>query len=257
MRYHAKQYGWQLLFICLVGVSSVAWAHEPPSASSEVSREMLTVFAQVDQAATQLTTEQHLKSLNAFVAELRRKRERYRSETRFLSFFFHKVHRKFLKRYRGHTTLHELLEQGNYDCVTGTALYALLLDALDIPYQVHEFPYHVYLTLTTSEGKTMMIESTDPRYGLVTNPDEQAQRAKHYGQVAAPASAEEYQYGFTIRERIGLTQLAGLSYFNEAVDYYNQRKFQRANTLLREASLLYDSPRMEAFVRLMSGLAHR
>ena len=244
-----------LLSACLLSISAFARTDQPPSASLEVSHEMLAAFLQVDQEASEHVTEQQLRSLNVFVEELRNKRERYRSEARFLSFFFRKVHRKFLKRYQGHTTLYELLEQGSYDCVTGTALYALLLDALDIPYQVHEFPYHVYLTVTTSQGDTIMIESTDPQYGFVTDPGEQAKREQHYSEAATDESAE-YQYGFTIRESIGLTKLAGLSYFNEAVDRYNQQQFQAARDLLRQASSLYDSPRMEAFARLMNGLAH-
>lgn len=251
-----NKYRFLLLLVYLLSVSAFAWAGQTPVASLEVSQKMLTVFLQVDQQATAQATAQQLRTLDTFIKELHDKRSRYRSEARFLSFFFRKVHRKFLKHYQRHTTLYELLEQGSYDCVTGTALYALLLDALNIPYQVHEFPYHVYLTLTTSQGDTIMIESTDPQYGFVTDPREQTQRAKHYSRVATDESEEAYQYGFTIRESIGLTKLAGLSYFNEAVDRYNQQQFQAASDLLRRASQLYDSPRMEAFARLINGLAH-
>ncbi len=230
-------------------------AQSASTAASSLSREVLTIFAQVDEEATSSRIASQVNELNTFVEQLRRKQAKYRSEKRFLSYFFWKVHRQFLKNYRSHTTLYQLLEQGEYDCVTGTALYALLLHALDIPYQVHEFPYHVYLTVTTSKGETVMIESTDPQHGLVTNPREQAQRQQHYSQTDKATDQETYQYQFAIQEQIGLTELAGLSYFNEAVEYYNQKEFQQAAYLLRKAHRLYDSPRMDAFQNLLSRLA--
>ena len=220
-----------------------------------LSSELLAAFIQVEGEVAQHEINQHLTELNAFVINMRRKQEKYRSERRFLSYFFYKVHRQFLKRYQSHTTMYELLEEGNYDCVTGSALYALLLDALDIPYRVHEFPYHVYLTATTSNQDTIMIESTDPQYGLVTDADEQAERYRHYSRVTDTEAY--YQYDFTIQERIGLTELAGLSYFNEAVEHYNNQEFQQATQLLRQANRWYRSPRTEAFEALISSLSQK
>ena len=241
--------------------SAIAFPHyeEPPAdqpGKGSVSLEMLTTLVQVEHVVTQNEIARQLEVLNTFVGQLQHKRQKYRSEKRFLSYLFNKVHRKFLKQYQSHTTLYELMEQGHYDCVTGSALYALLLDALGIPYQVHEFPYHVYLTVTTSEHEVFMIESTDPQYGFVTNPAEQAKRREFYSQATSTDNSEAYyQYDFTIRSTIGLSELAGLSYFNEAVEYYNQRQLQPAIHLLHQADRLYASPRMEAFKALVASLA--
>ena len=249
-----------VLYLFLLSGSTIAFSHTNAPAVSlptehYVSQEMFATLVQVEHAVEEAAIAHQLKTLNAFVAQLHRKQKSFRSEKRFLSHLFYKVHRKFLKRYTSHTTLYELMEQGSYDCVTGSALYAMLLDALGIPYQVHEFPYHVYLTVTTSEGDTIMLESTDPQYGFVTSPTEQKKRFAHYSQPTTSPDAEHYQYDFTIRENISLTELAGLNYFNEAVEHYNNRDFQQATQLLRQADQLYASPRMKAFKNLIASLA--
>lgn len=262
--FSVKQHWIILVIYFLTNVSANADFLRPDSLSEDqpaehyLSSQILTTFMQVEGEVAQHEINEQLSELNTFIEQLQRKRGKYRSERRFLSYFFYKVHRQFLKRYQAHTTLYDLLENGNYDCVTGSALYALLLDALDIPYQVHEFPYHVYLTVTTADRNTIMIESTDPQYGFVVDTTEQAKRYQHYSQVNGTDDTESYyQYDFTIQATIGLKELAGLSYFNEAVEHYNKQEFQQARQLLRQANKLYTSPRTEAFKTLMTSVSQK
>ena len=229
-----------------------------PAASpkgADLSIKMLATLLRVEGEIAEQKIQQQHQELTEFLKHLRSKQAKYRSDRKFLSYFFYKVHRKFLKQYQSHATLYELLERGGYDCVTGSALYALLLDGLGMNYQVHEFPYHVYLTVITAEHDTLMIESTDPQYGFVTQAAEQKKRFAHYSQP--PSNADSgYSYDFSIQEDIGLTELAGLSYFNEAVYYYNKQEFQQALRWLQLAEHLYESQRIEAFKRLIASLAH-
>ena len=252
----------RFLVVCLLASSPVkadigapdsAFLHS--SGKSGLSAELLTTFLRVAGPEPALAADESLDELNDLVAHLQSKRAKYRSERRFLSYLFYKVHRHYLKRYRSHTTLYELLSQGNYDCVTGSALYALLFDALGISYQIHEFPYHVYLTVTTADQATIMIESTDPQYGFVTDAKEQAARYQHYRQRKEEEAY--YHYDFTIQETINLLELAGLSYFNEAVEHYNKQELQPARRLLQQARCLYASPRTEAFSTLINSVSQR
>ncbi len=228
---------------------------QTPSDEANLSKQAFAALMQVELETTQGAIDQHYYELNEFLARLKHRQKKYRSEKRFFAYFFYQVHRKFLKQYRPHTTFHELLEQGSYDCVTGTALYALLLDALGISYQVNEFPYHVYLSVVTTKADTFLIESTDPQGGWVTNQAEQRRRIAFYSQVTEQENQEHFQYDFTIAETISLSQLVGLSYFNEAVANYNQRNIQRAVRLLGHAERWYASPRIESFKTLISAVA--
>lgn len=58
----------------------------------------------------------------------------------------------------------ELNKNGNYNCVTATALYGLLLNDLGIPFSIKETPEHVYL-IAYPKSDAILIESTDPLKG--------------------------------------------------------------------------------------------
>ncbi len=249
-----------LVFILLFGSINAFSDHnrgfyEPSANEFVLSKQAVAALVRVDPQATQRDVDRQYKKLSEFLARLTEKKKKYQSEKRFLSHLFYKVHRKLLKQYRPHATFYQTLEKGSYDCVTGTATYALLLDALAIPYQVHEFPYHVYLSVTTTEGDTFLIESTDPQGGWVTDQDEQTRRADFYNLQSEEQSQKHFRYNFIINETITLTQLVGLSYFNEAVESYNQRNLRRAIDLLRHADRLYASPRIDSFKTLIASVA--
>ncbi len=251
------------LVVCFIAIishtnaytSSITPFSDLPTQEAILAKQVLTALMRVEPAVVQADVDRQYEELNEFLAHLRKKQQRYRSEKRFLSYFFYKVHRKFLKQYRPHTTFHELLEEGSYDCVTGSALYALLLDALGISYQVSEFPFHVYLKVVTTKADTFLIESTDPQGGWITSPAEQERRFAFYSQEAEQEDEKYFQYDFTIAETINLSQLVGLSYFNEAVANYNQRNVQQAVRLLSQAERWYASPRTASFKALISSVA--
>ena len=248
---------------CFATITSDVWAytsfkapfHESSPREIALAKQAFSALMRVHPKTAQADVDRQYDELNEFLAHLRKKQQRYRSEKRFLSYFFYKVHRKFLKQYRPHTTFPELLEEGSYDCVTGTALYALLLDALGISYQVNEFPFHVYLKVITTKADTFLIESTDPQGGWITSAAEQERRFAFYSQGAEQKDEAYFQYDFTIAETINLSQLVGLSYFNEAVANYNQRNIKRAIHLLSQAECWYASSRTASFKSLISSVA--
>lgn len=198
------------------------------------------------------------QELENFIRKLRRKQDRYQSEERLVRYIFYKVHNRYLKHYRQHTDLYELLNKGYYDCITGTAFYAMIFDALDIDYRIHELPYHVYMTVDVEDKpQDVLLESTDGMAGFVNDPQEIASRKAVYVQEAEQEDADFYQYGFEIKEVISLQQLAALNYYNEAVIYYNQQQLDKASTYLEQAQQLYPAPRMEALQNLIDQVARQ
>lgn len=192
------------------------------------------------------------EDLNDFIKKLRRKQERYRSEERLVRFIFYKIHNRYLKHYKQHTDFYEMMDKGYYDCITGTAFYALVLDALGIQYYIHELPYHVYMTVMVDDSQQkVLLESTDGMAGFVDEPKEIASRIDAYQQGGEQDATDYYQYNFEINETISLHQLAGLNYYNEAVIYYNQQQLDQARNYLKKARALYPAARMEALQSLI------
>ena len=77
-----------------------------------------------------------LTDFQVFLEKLRSKRNQMKSDPRFFNYLFYKTHRKFLKQYQIHSSVEDLLRHGTYDCVSGTALYALILHHLGIEYEI-------------------------------------------------------------------------------------------------------------------------
>ena len=178
--------------------------------------------------------------------------KRSKSTEQFLKHFFYYVHRNYLKDYQQYATLNDVLENGKYDCVSGTALYALLLDALHINFSVQEMTYHMYLEIPL-DGGIAIIESTDPLAGFISTESAIAERLAQY----QAEEADPTVYSRPIQAKVGMDELLGLSYFNAAVFHYNQQQFTPARQYLRQAIRWYPADRMYAFQAIIETVATR
>ena len=56
-----------------------------------------------------------------FLDHLYSKKKRLDSDKKFLEYIFYKVHSKYLRIFESLTDFYQILEQGNYNCLTATA----------------------------------------------------------------------------------------------------------------------------------------
>ncbi|MDN5201590.1 hypothetical protein QQ008_09465 [Fulvivirgaceae bacterium BMA10] len=203
-------------------------------------------------------SEKFKANFNEFVASLEEKRVKIGNDERFLNHLFYKVHRKYLKNYVEHSSFGDVFLNGNYDCLSGTALYALILDRLEIQYAIKETDYHVLLMVEIN-GKQFLLESTDPLSGLVSDKEKIIERIEKYlnreigpNQNPSQVASEEsyYQYSFIVYNDITLTQLAGLQYYNQAIASYNQQDLVNTLAQLEKCLVFYHSERIEEFLTL-------
>ncbi len=205
---------------------------------------MFSLFMAVQNKLPADRVKAHWQEFDDFAQELSAKKSRYNNDKAFVKYLFYKVHRKFLKEYRKYTNLFDLFEEGTYNCATGTAFYALLLDGLSIDYTIHETPYHVYLMVYTNHhADSILIESTDP-HGFVDNKTEMAAALEVYQTPTQDVASHTFDT-ITIQQYIDLKQLAGLNYFNQAINLYNHHQLSKAIQYLDQASNLYPAERME------------
>lgn len=186
--------------------------------------------------------------LDVWVTSLGELRRKTNNDELFLSKLYGKIQRKQLGWFKDYALFSEVFERKNYDCVTGTALYAYLLDELGFQYRILEFDFHVLLIVNLPK-KQILIESTDPLDGFVGDQKEIASRVAYY-QSGQNVPGTIYRSN-TYRE-INLQQLAGLVYFNQAVNAFNQREFQEAIFFIEKAEIVYPSSRVSQTKRLIS-----
>jgi hypothetical protein len=192
------------------------------------------------------------EELNAFMDKLEDKKDSKKNESDFLELIFSKVHSKFLKQYQDYSTFGELLDKGKYNCLTGTALYALVLDYFDFQYEVIETNYHIFLLVESSEP--VLFEATDPQYGFVRGKKMVDQRINEYkkNQSLIGSTAEAaYNFDFDLFNEVDLNELTGLLYYNQSIDAFNKHQIDQSVNLLDKASLFYKSERIKEFSQLI------
>ncbi len=169
------------------------------------------------------------------------------SDINFLRKVFVETHRKFLKNYSQYTDMSEIFTTGNYDCLTATSLYSILLDRLHFDYSIIETNYHIFIVVKTSKGE-VLLETTDLWNGFVTDSKKIEQRIGSYKQntvASLPANDKKfYLYHLNLYHTLQQGQLPGLLYFNQAVKSFNAGKWEQCSTLLDKAQAIYSSPRI-------------
>lgn len=204
-----------------------------------------------------------------FVKKIAKKQDIKDTET-FLKYAFYKTHRKFLKHYNQYSSLQTLFAKGDYDCLSGTALYVLLLEELGYIYEIKETDYHIYILVTanakdsdTGSNYPFLFESTDPLSGFVSDEKEILKRQDYYLNPT-PVEEEmkgisnkdrEYQFSRAVDNSINKIELAGLQYYNLGIAQYNRHEFKEAIKSLQKALFFYDSPRIKEFLNLTVSVA--
>ncbi|MEQ6121903.1 hypothetical protein [Reichenbachiella sp. MALMAid0571] len=185
---------------------------------------------------------------DAFVDELKLKQHRWNDNHRLLKRVFFQVHKEYLKKYVPYQSFQDLFETGTYGCLTGTALYAFLMDELGYEYEIIETNYHMFLLVNT-DGHQYLIESTDPINGFVYKADEIESRIDAAMKQNKPRGGKGFSYD--IYKSISYVELIGLQYYNTAVNSYNSGNLSLALYSLNEASRFDRSQRIKELLELI------
>jgi tetratricopeptide (TPR) repeat protein len=164
---------------------------------------------------------------------------------------YDQVHFTFLKKYELVNTFAEVFATGNYNCVTATALYALVFDELQIPYNIQEKPTHVFLVAYPNQNN-IVVETTSPLFGYLSFDARYKESfvnnlkgSKLIGaSEAATQSVDElFNRYFFKNENIDLKKLIGIHYMNDALYKNDVGNVAEAFQQCEKAYLFYPSPR--------------
>ncbi|MGL1885005.1 MAG: hypothetical protein OCD76_00710 [Reichenbachiella sp.] len=194
---------------------------------------------------------------DAMLCKFMLKQGRFKSDRAFLEYVFYSVHRKFLKEYEKHALFSEVLgSNGKYDCVTGTALYALFLEDLGYEYEIRETDYHVFL-LANGDGQQYLMEATDALNGFAKDQNEINERigvvlddAMRINEELAmrglgDSQMEEVKEVRVINNAVDIRQLAGLHYYNQSLKKFNESDYKSAFKYISVAQGIYPSTRIK------------
>lgn len=192
--------------------------------------------------------------LEGLKKEMNEKNIRSKSAKKQIKEIYKNVHSDLLEKYVENIYFSQIFNNGEYNCVSASALYALLLDDYSINYQIKETPTHVYL-VADPLGDPTLIESTLPKNGILYFDEAFKKDFIQYLQKNKLISQKEYESKslnelfdeyYNNDKNINIYELAALQYYNKGVfyiqdeDYYNaQKNFKKAYTIYPSTTIQY------------------
>ncbi len=198
------------------------------------------------------------ETLTKTVEDLERIQKKKKSDVRFLRSIFYRIHKNSLIKYDKQATMDETLKSGRFGCLSGTAIYAIVLEHFNYDYDIIELPNHVFLKVNL-KGRTMILESTLPDDGFITLNTELSEILEQKGfdprniktlTTVGVGSVDEWSL-VDGHNKISLRELSGLQYFNEAVRLYTQKEYIKSMDMINEAYTRYPSKRNEKLMQLV------
>ncbi len=155
---------------------------------------------------------------------------------------FKEIQDNLLSKYVFDAHFEKILDNGEYNCVTASALYALSFQKLDIPYQLRSTTDHVYVIANPGPNQ-LLIETTDPLGGAFSfnEPYKKAYidmllKQKLISKQEYSSSGIEmlFQKYFYTSDTIDFRQLIGYHYYNSGVEMMNADNNENAcNQLMK------------------------
>ena len=245
-----------LLLIGLFSISSPAQSDASGDVVSDPLSDQLNVFFSNDLHNKATTTDIKL-TIEQYLSRLEVTKTRKKTDLEFLKTVFFKTHRKYLKWYDASATFKETMTTGVYGCLTGSALYSIILSHFGYEHEIIELTSHVYLKVKLDE-QIILIESTLPETGFLENVSEVAKATEQYednsrklSSIIAIAGINEGKEKDAYKRSINLKELSGLQYYNMAIYNLKGEALEMAFANAKESIDLYPSKRTEQLMEIV------
>jgi hypothetical protein len=169
-----------------------------------------------------------------------------KSEIKKVKFIYDYVHKQFLKVYKLQNSFADIFTKGEYNCVSASALYAVIFTKLNIPFNIIEAPQHVYL-ITYPETLKILIETTSPEKGYYQFNDNfinQYVKSLLNSKLISKSEFENntanqlFDKYYFISKGLTLKELVSLQYSNYAIYNLEEKKYSEAINEIKKAYFL-------------------
>lgn len=173
-----------------------------------------------------------------------------------LKFIYEQIHSQFLTQYKERILFNSIFENGQYNCVSASALYGIALEEANIPYIIKERPTHVYV-LAYPNNEQIVVEATDPAGGYLKFNSKYKQafvdrmaKAKLISDAEVTSKSTDLlfdEYYFTDTD-ITLTQLIGIQYLNDAIYRADNKDVEGAYLQMEKAWMFYKGQKINTLM---------
>ena len=192
-----------------------------------------------------------LHKLQVVLGNLGKKQTQYKKGSDFVEYLYYYTHRKLLKKYDQYASLSETLTTGTYDCLTATAVYSILFTELSVPHAIVETNYHIYILVYPDSKDEILLETTDPSYGFITNTNEIEQLKSDYKLANEQRETGQVDLSINIERRLQDQELIGLLFYNQSVNELNKGNWQLADEFANQAVKYYPNIRITRLIEFI------
>ncbi len=152
---------------------------------------------------------------------------------------------------------YRIFEDGTYNCVTASMLYAIIFHKLNIDYEIRQTPTHVYL-VAEPQTLNITIETTTPTFGYIIHDDKFKQTYVDYlvknkiikkEEVEQSNTADLFNKYFFKDNSISLTHLVSLLFYNKGIEQVQKDAFHEALNYFEVAYFIYPSAPIKFFLQ--------
>lgn len=212
----------------------------------------------LDTTTTDAKARELEKKLNDFFDSKLASAVNKKSPEKTLKNIFREIHDNLLTKYVRISHFEKLLDVGEYNCVTATALYAMAFDRFGIPYQLRSTTDHVYIIANPGAGQTV-IEATDPQNGVFQYSEPYKKQYVEMLMKQKMISKTEYnstsidalfQQHYLKSDTVGWRELISYHYYNNGIELTTEEKFEDAINQYMKALYLNPSQQVKYMLYL-------
>lgn len=261
--YQAKDIACLILTVAFLGTSFVSLGqNEHIQFKNEFEKRVLTdieshseleVLLAISENGSNTLVEKVNFQIEKLKSDLSKKKFDAKPADKKLKLLFDLTHKNFFLKYKEISNFDKIFDTKEYNCVSATALYCLVLQEYDIPFSIKETPTHVY-SIAYPATRSIVLESTAPKNGYYNPSNSDIQKAvgslvelKYYTkeEVESKGVRQVYNEFFYSEDEIDIKKLAGLQYHNEAITYLSEEDYERALNSNYKSQILYRSEKTE------------
>ncbi|MFO7656376.1 MAG: hypothetical protein R6W78_04860 [Bacteroidales bacterium] len=201
-----------------------------------------------DPNITKAEAEKHKAGFFHFLDGLKADRRFSRNQKTQVKHIFNSIHDQYFKLYHENPLFSEIFTNGNFNCLTASALFAMAFDHYGIPYEIILLPEHVYLLAYPSES-SIVVETTNPLRGARFTIDsrEKAKAVQSLLDLKIVSQEEVNQKGvdrvfnetYLSKETPDLKRMMGALYYNLAALETEKLRFKLGYELYKKSSVIF------------------
>ncbi len=215
--------------------------------SDTLNYDFIANLSVIDTSVTKGDVKIYKSRLNNLIKDLPEKGNSKKRETKRIKKIYDLVHDALFTKYEDIAYFPQIFNEGIYNCVTATAVYAYIFDQIQVPYHVKESPGHVYL-IAYPNTYNIQLETTAPvEYGFLSMSDSEIKKVVDQLSKMKLVSKEEieqkgyqeiYMEYFFGDGDIDKKGLIGMQYYNKAIELYVEEDYESALKFI-DKSLIY------------------